>query len=117
MGKTKTSSNALERIKANCNNEPRSRKIDAWSTDDDEFIIYWSPITLAEKQKVQKHARGDDQETSVYTLIFKATDQDGNKLFDLGDKKPLMSEIGSKEIDDVVLEILGLADEELTPEK
>lgn len=107
----------LDRIRANINNEQRSVVVDSWSSNDDQISVYWSPITLADKQKIQRHAKGDDQLTTVYTLIFKATDKDGNLLFDLGDKRALMSEISCKEIERIALEMLGIYDEVITPEK
>lgn len=107
MGKAKDSG-AMDRIRANIQGEIQSKKIDAWSSDDDEFVIYWQPITLADKQKIQKHARGDDQQTTIYTLIFKATDENGKPLFTLADKTPLMTQVGSREIEEIALVMLGV---------
>jgi len=115
MGKLEIS--AIDRIRANINNEQQSKIIEAWSGQDDDFIVYWTPITLAEKQKIQRHAKGDDQLTTAYTFIFKATDKEGNKLFDIGDKRALMNDFGSSEIEKLAIDILGLNDEVLTPEK
>ena len=109
MGKPKL--NALDRIRANIQGETQSKVIDGWSSDDDVFTVYWQPITLADKQKIQKHARGDDQATTVYTLIFKATDEAGNALFTVADKMPLMTQIASKEIESLALLMLGVGGE------
>ena len=112
MGKTKSS--ALDRIRANIQGETQSKSISAWSGDDDEFIVYWLPITLADKQKIQKHARGDDQATTIYTLIFKALDTEGAPLFTLADKVPLMTQIASRDIEDIALQMLGVGGD-ITP--
>lgn len=106
MGKTKNS--ALDRIRANIKREPLSKSVESWSTDDDEFIVYWMPITLADKQKIQKYANGDDQLTTVYTLIFKAIDEKGDLLFSVADKSFLMNEAGSSEVEAIALDILGV---------
>lgn len=108
MGKAKTASAAMDRIRANIQGETQSKKINEWSTDDDEFIIYWQPITLADKQKIQKHARGDDQQTTIYTLIFLSMDEAGKPLFTIADKIPLMTQIGGIPIEAVALEMLGV---------
>lgn len=115
MGKNEIS--AIDRIRANINNEQQSKIIESWSNKDDDFIVYWTPITLADKQKIQRNSKGDDQLTTAYTFIFKCTDKEGNKLFDIGDKRALMNDIGSREIEAVALEILGINDEVMTPEK
>jgi len=109
MGKAKTS--ALDTIRANIQGEVQSKTIAAWSSDDEDFTVYWNPITLADKQKIQKHARGDDQQTTLYTLIFKAMDKDGENLFTIADKMQLMSVIPSKEIEEIALLMLGVSDE------
>ena len=106
MAKTST----IDRIKANILGSVNSKVIDAWSSDTDEFKVYWQPITLAEKQKIQKHSRDDNQETTVYTIIFKAIDENGDKLFTIADKAQLMSIIPSAEIEEIALEILTAGD-------
>ncbi len=108
---------ALERIRANIDGDQKCAVVDAWSSADDPFSVYWTPITLADKQKIQKHARGDDQLTTIYTLIFKACDVDGDPLFTLADKNTLMTSIGSRAIETLALEMLGVNDESITPEK
>jgi len=101
--------NSIDRIRSNILGTVNSKVIDAWSSDTDEFKVYWSPITLAEKQKIQRHAK-DDQETTVYTIIFKAIDENGDKLFTIADKAQLMSIIPSAEIEEIALEILTAGD-------
>ena len=101
--------NTIARIKANILGSINSEAIAAWSSDEDEFRVYWKPITLAEKQKIQKHAR-DDQETTVYTIIFKALDENGNNLFTIADKVQLMTTIPSAEIEEIALKILTAGD-------
>lgn len=107
----------LDRIRANQAQGMRSRKVKAWSTDDDDFMVYWSPLTLEEKQKIQRHAQGDDQLTTVFTVIFKACNKDGDKLFNVGDKTELMKTIDSKGLEEIAIDVLGMDSEAITPEK
>jgi len=101
--------NTIARIKSNILGSINSEAIAAWSSEEDEFRVFWKPITLAEKQKIQKHAR-DDQETTVYTIIFKALDENGNNLFTIADKVQLMNTIPSAEIEEIALKILTAGD-------
>ncbi len=100
----------LDKILSNMLGELQSCIVDAWSNDDVDFIVYWKPITLSDKQKIQKYSRGDDQQTTVYTVIFKALDKDGEYLFDLADKIPLMTQINSGDLEKIALKILNMDD-------
>ena len=53
-------------------------------------IIFAEPLTLADRKTLSKFAGDDDSEFIVRLIIMKATDSDGNKMFDLGDKPVLM---------------------------
>lgn len=107
----------LDRIRANQGAALLSRVVKAWSTPDDEFVVYWSPLTLEEKQKIQRHAQGDDQLTTLFTVIFKACDEHGEKLFNVGDKTEMLKTVDSRGIEEIALDVLGLDNERVTPEK
>lgn len=68
-------------------------EVPEWGADGEPLKVYYKPMTLAEKNKLYKLATNDDLEIMAYTLIYKALDADGNKLFDLGDKRALMHEV------------------------
>ena len=70
----------------------QSIEVPEWKDNDDKpTIIYWNPITLAEKNKLLK-VSGNLNDVSLLAdiLIMKALDKDGKKLFTLEDKIALM---------------------------
>lgn len=105
----------IQRIIAN-QVDLHSRQVKAWSKADDKFIVYWTPLTLEDRQKIQRHAQGDDQLSSLYTVIFKAQDDKGNLLFNVGDVAELLKFVDSAGIGEIALAILGIEDEQISPE-
>lgn len=70
----------------------QSIEVPEWKDNDDKpTIIYWNPITLAEKNKLLK-VSGNLNDVSLLAdiLIMKSLDKDGKKLFTLEDKIALM---------------------------
>ena len=68
-----------------------------------DFIVYSTPFTMGEKKILWQFAKGDDFEFMVRTLIMKALDKDGNKLFDISNKVELMNNVAP----DVITRIVG----------
>ncbi len=68
-----------------------------------DAIVYSTPFTMGEKKSLWKFAKEDDFEFMVRTLILKALDGDGNKLFDLSNKIELMNHASP----DVITRIVG----------
>ena len=81
--------------------EVLSTEVPQWCQNGNPLEVYYTPMTLAEKNKLFKYAKDDDLEIMAYAVILKCLDADGNKLFDLGDKRALMTEVDS----DVVAEL------------
>ena len=53
-------------------------------------ILYSKPITLYEMRKWWKGMQADDISIFVDLVIAKAEDREGNKVFSLEDKQPLL---------------------------
>jgi hypothetical protein len=70
-----------------------------------DVIIYSTPFTMGEKKSLWKFAKGDDFEFMVRTLVLKALDSDGKKMFDISDKITLMNSVSPDVITRVVGEI------------
>jgi len=87
----------------------RPIEVAAWGFDDDHpLVLYARPMTVALLKKIDKYAnakRGNQVETLVYTVIFAALNEQGEPIFDLGDKSWLLNEAGSDVLADVVLRI------------
>lgn len=76
-------------------------KIPEWDS-----VIYATPFTLTEKGSLLKFSKGKDAEFMVRTLILKAMDKNGKKVFDLDDKASLMGHAHTSVIERVVSEIV-----------
>jgi hypothetical protein len=59
-------------------------------------------MTLAEMNKLQKLAKDDDLSLLAYTLIEKALDSEGDKIFSIGDKHDLMTKVDRNVLQRVV---------------
>ena len=73
-------------------------EVEEWDT-----VIYATPFTMGEKKKLWKHAKEDDIEFMVRTLLLKALDKDGEKMFDLSDKMTLMNQVDPN----VIVRVVG----------
>jgi hypothetical protein len=78
--------------------ETKAIEVPEWDS-----IIYATPFTMGEKKTLWKFAKDDDFEFMVRTLILKALDKDGNKLFDISNKVDLMNNASP----DVITRIVG----------
>lgn len=80
--------------------ETKTIEVEEW-----DAIVYATPFTMGEKKKLWKHAKEDDIEFMVRTLILKALNKDGSKMFDISDKVALMNHVDPNVITRVVGEI------------
>ncbi len=78
--------------------ETKVIEVEEWDT-----VIYATPFTMGEKKKLWKHAKEDDIEFMVRTLILKALNKDGEKMFDLSDKPTLMNHVDPN----VIVRVVG----------
>ena len=69
------------------------------------FTVYWHPLTIAERESIQKKSMSEDaNEFALQLMIEKALDKDGARLFQDGDKASLR-----REVEAVVLQEIQLA--------
>lgn len=78
----------------------QSISIEEWTDEDgNPTIIYWTPITLSEKNKIAQKTGGNvlaDASVLADIVIWKALDKDGKKLFTIEDKIALMHKVDSE---------------------
>ena len=77
---------------------------------DDEVVleIYWHPLTIAERESIQKNA--DSEEAGDFALgmmIRKALDADGKRLFQDGEKAVLKNAVEASVLQDIQLAMLS----------
>jgi len=80
--------------------ETKTIDVPEWDT-----VIYSAPFTMNEKKQLWKHAKEDDIEFMIRTLIMKALAKDGSKMFDISDKVKLMNKTDPNVITRIVGDI------------
>ena len=81
---------------------------------DDEIIlsIYWHPLTIAEREMIQKKSGTEDaNDFALQLMIEKALDKDGKRLFQDGHKASLRREINAGVLQEIQLAMLGSGDD------
>lgn len=71
------------------------------------LVVFASPMTLAEKNRIYKKSRDSDMELLVDILIMKATDESGKKLFTIEHKPTLLNKADSNVVARLANEILS----------
>jgi len=88
---------------------------------DDEIIltVYWHPLTIAEREAIQKKSNSDDtNDFALQMMIEKSLDKDGVKLFQDGDKASLRREVEASILQDIQLAMINAgADKEVSEAK
>ena len=83
-------------------------KHDVIKDDEVIFSVYWNPLTIAERESIQKKTGTDD--TSDYALqmmIEKALDKDGKRIFQDGDKASLRREVEASILEQIQLAMIS----------
>ena len=83
------------------------------------FSVYWHPLTIAEREAIQKKTGTDDNaDYALQMMIEKALDKDGARPFQDGDKASLRREIEASFLEQIQLAMLQAgADKEVKQAK
>lgn len=87
--------------------EVRSLRVDEWDT-----TLYSKNLSLEDKAKWFARADGDNTDYLVYALIFGVTDENGESVFDIGDKVKLRRHVDPEVLSKVANFVLQVDDEE-----
>jgi len=99
---------AIERAKEHfASQDVRVIEVPEWGNEDQPLKIYSKPLTLSETSKLYKMSKDDDLTMMAYVLIYKALDENGDKLFDLSDKRALLNDVDQQILVDVATQIMG----------
>ena len=72
-----------------------------------KLVIFFSPMTLAEKNRVYKKSVASDMDLLVDILIMKATDEAGKKLFTIEHRPTLLNKADSNVVARVANEMIS----------
>ena len=87
--------------------EVRSIRVDEW-----DCTLYSKNLSLEDKARWYARADGDNTDYLVYDLIFGVTDENGERVFDLGDKVKLRKNVDPEVLSRVANFVLDIQDEE-----
>ena len=82
--------------------------------DGDEVVleVYWHPLTIAERESIQKKAGSDDaNDFALGMMIEKALDVDGKRLFQDGEKSQLKNAVDASVLQEIQLAMLSSGSE------
>ena len=72
------------------------------------FTVYWHPLTIAERESIQKKSNADDvNDYALALMITKALDKDGNRHFQDGDKASLRREVEANILQEIQLAMIN----------
>jgi len=94
-------------------------KHDVVKDDEVIFSVYWNPLTIAEREAIQKKSSSEDMnDYALQMMIEKAKDKDGARLFQDGDKASLRREIEASILEEIQLAMINAgADKEVEEAK
>lgn len=96
---------ALDRLKKAVSMKPQRKAVEL--PDGSEFELYAAPVTLAERARAQKQAGSDDAVSfALQLLVAKATDENGQKLFNAGDLAELRNTLPAAVVEALMLTLL-----------
>jgi|TARA_R100000951_G_scaffold115592_1_gene124186 hypothetical protein len=99
---------AIERAKEHfAEQDVKVIEVPEWGNENEALKIYSKPLTLSETSKLYKMSKDDDLTMMAYVLIYKALDENGDKLFDLSDKRALLNDVDQQVLVDVATQIMG----------
>ena len=81
--------------------------------------VYWHPLTIAEREAIQKKTGTDDNaDYALQMMIEKSLDVDGKRIFSDGDKASLRREIEANVLEEIQLAMISAgADKEVKEAK
>ena len=98
-------STALDRLKQAVSMKPQRKAIEL--PDGSEFEFWMTPLTLAERSRAQKQAKSDDAtDFALQLLVAKATDENGGRLFNVGDLADLRNVLPASVVEGLMLQLL-----------
>ena len=83
------------------------------------LTIYWNPLTIAERESIQKKTDSDDaNDFALQLMIEKAKDENGTRLFQDGDRASLRREVEASILQEIQLAMINAgADKEVKQAK
>tara|TARA_R100001460_G_scaffold75703_1_gene116799 strand:- start:1132 stop:1485 length:354 start_codon:yes stop_codon:yes gene_type:complete len=82
-------------------------KYDVKGNNEVLLTVYWHPLTIAEREMIQKKSNAEDtNDFALQLMIEKALDKEGARLFQDGDKASLRREVAASILNDIQLAMI-----------
>jgi|TARA_B100000482_G_scaffold173368_1_gene141239 hypothetical protein len=108
---SKTFARAIDRLKKAANLEATKKEV--MLSDGTIFEMWVTPLTMAERERAQKGTKSDDaNEFALRLLMTKAQDENGQRLFALGEIDVLKNEVRDSDLQSLMLAIINDGEEE-----
>ena len=102
---------AVDRLKKAANLEATKKEVTL--SDGTVFEMWVAPLTMAERERAQKGAKSDDaNEFALRLLMTKAQDENGQRLFNLGEIDVLKNEVRDSDLQALMLAVISEEEEE-----
>ena len=82
-------------------------KHDVIKNDEVILSVYWNPLTIAERESIQKKSSDDVNDYALQMMIEKALDVDGKRIFQDGDKASLRREVEVTILEEIQLAMIN----------
>ena len=93
-------------------------KHDVKQNDEIILTVYWHPLTIAERESIQKKSSDDVNDYALQMMIEKALDEDGKRIFQDGDKASLRREVEVSVLEEIQIAMINAgADKEVKQAK
>jgi len=101
---------ALERLKSAANLTPVKKIVQL--NNGESFEFWRTPLTMAERERAQKPAGDDLNAFALQLLVQKATDENGQRLFQAGQIAELKNDVRDSDLQNLMLAVIGEDSEE-----
>lgn len=97
---------AIDRLKAAANLKPLRKRIIL--SNGEEFEVWHRPLTMAQRERSQKAAKGDDSGSlALQLLVDVALDENGQKMFSVADTSELKHWVRDEDLQKLILAVLS----------
>ena len=105
---------AIDRLKKAANLDATKKEVEL--SDGTIFELWVTPLTMAERERAQKGAKSDDaNEFALRLLLTKAQDENGERLFTLGEIDILKNEVRDADLQALLSVISEDEEEDIDP--
>ena len=105
---------AIDRLKKAANLEATKKEVEL--SDGSIFEMLVAPLTMAERERAQKGAKSDDaNEFALRLLMTKALDENGSRLFNIGEIDVLKNEVRDADLQILMLAVINTEDDDIDP--